>query len=472
MALRPERVFWALVGLRFVTWWLLPTLVARTAPLDMIEGLVWGREWQWGYWKHPPLAAWLLEATVSLFGARLPALFLLGPACVAVTLGLVWRLARRLLDPSWALVAVLALDGIYYYGYASPKLNPDLLQLPLWAGAVLLLHTALTSRRLAAWLGFGLLVGLGVLAKYYTIALVVALLPVLLVTTEGRRSWRTPGPWLAALVAFAVVAPHLVWLAEMDFISLRYAQARAQSDIAALQRVTEPASFLAGQVAIALPLLLLLLVAGWRPRQFRKGRLATLDGALLLAAGLGPMLVTMATGAIFGLRLTGGSRENWGTPLLSFVGVVLLLLAELREPKLRRFLTAWTLLFGLQVLAYPLAIRVGPVLGRRVDRVRIPGRALAEHVESIWRSRGSPPACLRAMRGSPATPPSSWRSGRLSTSSCAPSAAPGSTRPSCCAAARSCCGILSWTKPSTASCSPNGFRWPRSWRRFVCPSRS
>ena len=149
---------------------------------------------------------------------------------------------------------MLALDGIYYYGYASPKygyaspkLNPDLLQLPLWAGAVLLLHTALTSRRLAAWLGFGLLVGLGVLAKYYTIALVVALLPVLLVTTEGRRSWRTPGPWLAALVAFAVVAPHLVWLAEMDFISLRYAQARAQSDIAALQRVTEPASFLAGR---------------------------------------------------------------------------------------------------------------------------------------------------------------------------------------------------------------------------------
>ncbi len=106
------------------------------------------------------------------------------------------------------------------------------------------------------------------------------------------------------------------------------------------------------------------------------------------------MLVTMATGAIFGLRLTGGSRENWGTPLLSFVGVVLLLLAELREPKLRRFLTAWTLLFGLQVLAYPLAIRVGPVLGRRVDRVRIPGRALAEHVESIWRSRGSPPGLL------------------------------------------------------------------------------
>ena len=138
MALRPERVFWSLVALRLVAWWLLPTLVARTAPLDVIEGLVWGREWQWGYWKHPPLAAWLLEATVSSFGARLPALFLLGPACVAVALALVWRLARRVLDPAWALVAVLALDGIYYYGYASPKLNPDLLQLPLWAGAVLL----------------------------------------------------------------------------------------------------------------------------------------------------------------------------------------------------------------------------------------------------------------------------------------------------------------------------------------------
>ena len=72
----------------------------------------------------------------------------------------------------------------------------------------------------------------------------------------------------------------------------------------------------------------------------------------------------------------------------------MLLLAELPKPKMRRFLTAWALLFGLQVLAYPLAIRVGPVLGRRVDRVRIPGRALAEHVESIWRSRGAPPGLL------------------------------------------------------------------------------
>ena len=51
--------------------------------------------------------------------------------------------------------------------------------------------TGVCAGGLAAWLGFGLLVGLGVLAKYYTIALVVALLPVLLVTAEGRRSWRT-----------------------------------------------------------------------------------------------------------------------------------------------------------------------------------------------------------------------------------------------------------------------------------------
>jgi hypothetical protein len=32
-------------------------------PLDVVsDGLSWGHEWQWGYYKHPPLPSWEVEA--------------------------------------------------------------------------------------------------------------------------------------------------------------------------------------------------------------------------------------------------------------------------------------------------------------------------------------------------------------------------------------------------------------------------
>src|SRR5262245_19600046 len=51
--------FWAWLGGRTLVWTLLTTLMLESVPLDVVELLYWGREWQWGYHKHPPLPAWL-----------------------------------------------------------------------------------------------------------------------------------------------------------------------------------------------------------------------------------------------------------------------------------------------------------------------------------------------------------------------------------------------------------------------------
>ena len=41
---------------------LIPTIMRDTLPHDMIENLYWGKEWQLGYDKHPPLFAWISYA--------------------------------------------------------------------------------------------------------------------------------------------------------------------------------------------------------------------------------------------------------------------------------------------------------------------------------------------------------------------------------------------------------------------------
>ena len=42
-------------------WTLVPALTHHNLPLDVIEQTAWGAEWQLGYFKHPPMAAWLTE---------------------------------------------------------------------------------------------------------------------------------------------------------------------------------------------------------------------------------------------------------------------------------------------------------------------------------------------------------------------------------------------------------------------------
>src|SRR5215472_6329515 len=52
---RPGMAFATFAGLHMAVWTALPTLLYANLPLDLIEALTYGREWQLGYDKLPPL---------------------------------------------------------------------------------------------------------------------------------------------------------------------------------------------------------------------------------------------------------------------------------------------------------------------------------------------------------------------------------------------------------------------------------
>ncbi len=54
-------VFAIFAALHPVVWSALPALLYPNLPLDLIEALTYGREWQLGYDKLPPLPWWLVE---------------------------------------------------------------------------------------------------------------------------------------------------------------------------------------------------------------------------------------------------------------------------------------------------------------------------------------------------------------------------------------------------------------------------
>src|SRR3979490_3376374 len=125
---RPQLAFAVFLALHFLVWSVLPALLYPTLPLDLIEALTYGREWQLGYDKLPPLPWWLVEIANRSAGHDF-AYYLLAQIAVVAALWLVWLTARPLTGPLGALVAVLIVDGLHYLNFTSAKFNHDVVQL-------------------------------------------------------------------------------------------------------------------------------------------------------------------------------------------------------------------------------------------------------------------------------------------------------------------------------------------------------
>jgi len=373
--------FWTLCAIHLLVWTAVPSLMYSTVPKDTLEVIAWGNMWLPGYDKHPPLAAWLGAFATDLFGTVGWPVFLMSQLAIVLCFWAVWSLAREMMHPWRAFVAVGLLEGVYYYNVGSFTFNPNIVMLPTWAMLTLTTYRALRQPNVWRWAHAGLWAGLACLAKYESGLLAVALLFTLVITREGRRSLTTPGPYIGIAVALLIAIPNLVWLAEHDFISLRYAVDDAQVGQTAPRYL--PLLFLAEQVGAVLPAVLLYLVlrrGGWRfdRRNFNHVFvLLTVLGPLTLA-----VLIGFATRAIM--------IPRWGFPFFSFFGVALMLFlgAKVRAKPMLGFGAALVTLNLLLVAGVYWTIFVQPYRdGRPPYSITFPARPLAEQVTEHWRQQ-------------------------------------------------------------------------------------
>ena len=156
--------------LHVVIWTALPALLSHNLQLDLVEDLALGREWQLGYWKHPPLPWWLADLVYRLTG-DVHAVYILGPLSAAACMYVVWLLGRDIVGGFQALIAVLALEGIHFFNFSVPKFAHDQMQLPFWAMTGLFLYRALANGRAKHWLLAGASLALCFWSKYAAFAL-------------------------------------------------------------------------------------------------------------------------------------------------------------------------------------------------------------------------------------------------------------------------------------------------------------
>jgi 4-amino-4-deoxy-L-arabinose transferase-like glycosyltransferase len=383
---RPQRALAAILAVHLVVWTALPTLFYPNLPLDLIEALTYGREWQFGHDKLPPLPWWLVEIAYRLVGHDL-AYYALAQVAVVSSLAVVWCMARPLLGPVGALVAILVLDGLHYFHYTAAKFNHDVVQLPLWALAGLAFHRALRSGSLWWWCVLGVSVGLALWAKYFVVILAIPLAAFVLLDGTARQSLLTPGPYIALAAALVVVAPHLVWLVQSDFLPFAYADRRSSPAAGPLARVTQPLEFALSQVAFLLPSLLIA-----APLMRSKGeaeRADAYDRRIVSVLAFGPIVTLLLLALATGRALVA----MWGYPLWLFLGPWLVLVTRPRLDRrtLGQVLCLWALVFVAAAAAFVVNYGVLPRHDQRYRAVLFPGAQLGTELSARFRAATGQP---------------------------------------------------------------------------------
>ncbi len=380
-----------LVG-HLLVWTLVPFLTQPNAPLDCIELLSWGHQWQWGYFKHPPLPAWLCEIAAVPFGSVDWPLYLISQLCIVGCFYTAWRMARETLAPWASLAAVVVMEACHYFSFTSVELNNNVAARVLWAFAILSLYWAIRRDQRRWWCATGFALALAMLSKYDAALLIASMFIFSIAYPAARRHWRTSGPYLMIAVLGVCLAPHAVWLIENDFQPLQYFRDRSATDPSAWNHLYHPLKFVSAQLlALGIPMLLMTGILGWRWRLRKLETDQRFQRDFLVAVVLGPCFLAV----LYSLGTGAHLRSMWGSAMWTYGGVLAMLafrsLPSISVATHKKMAIQAIAVGGLFAVSLAAKNVVGPVIVGKGSRVHFPGRELAGAVETQWRNYSNEP---------------------------------------------------------------------------------
>ncbi len=190
------------------------------APIqDEMYYFYWSRFLDWGYFDHPPLVAWTSVLNnyfpSTAWAARFGTL-VLGTLSIPLMASFFREVGLKDKAPYGAalLLASGSLVGILF-GYLT---TPDIPMIFCWIAALHECAKALSDQP-KRWLSAGLFTGLGIIGKYT----MVLIGPVFLLALIFQpRRLKSPWPYLGGLVCVLVMAPHILWLSQNEWITTRF----------------------------------------------------------------------------------------------------------------------------------------------------------------------------------------------------------------------------------------------------------
>jgi 4-amino-4-deoxy-L-arabinose transferase-like glycosyltransferase len=385
-----------------IIWTLIPSITNHNLPLDTIEALAWGSNLDWGFNKHPPASAFFVEIFYQIFGSQDWAYYLLSQIFVIVSFFIVWKFSNEILkNKIHSLLSVLLLEGIYFYNFTTPEFNVNVCQLPFWSLTVYY-SWKIFNKKLVDFkdcILLGVFAAIGFLSKYLFVYLLISLDLLFFYLIFVLKDRKFDLKYLISFKVFIILLiPHIIWLANNDFITITYGLARTgleQSSI--LDHIKLPTIFILKQIGTIIPFLILLIFLVKKV----KFKLNLKDKKLifLIVINLAPIILMFLTSFITGSKI----RTMWMTPFYLFFGVmfIYILQSQINIKKLNNFLIAFIVIFLISPITY--AYISFTKTDKRTD---YPGKVIAEKVQKKWNEEFNVP--INVVLGN------EWNAGNLS----------------------------------------------------------
>ncbi len=372
--------FTVFVLLHLAAWTLVPAIVRDNLPLDSIEGTIWGHQLQWGYDKNPFMNGWLTALATYLDGQSGWMIYLFSQLSVAACLACVWAIGRKILTPTYTLAAVLLLEAIQYFNFHAIDFNDNTLELGLWAVSIYFFYQAVQKRTITTWLLTGIFLALGVMAKYYTLALIAAL-GLFLLRKENRSQLLTLPPYLGLGAFVLIITPHIYWLTQHDYVTVTYVFQRTNAEPSWTNHFYFPAQFIWQQFEAFAPALVIFgaLFIGKRPLTATpRPEISAFNRNFLLYAGLGPFVLTALLSLVMGIKL----RAGWGMPLMSFWTLLLMMALppRLSATKIYALIAGIFLFMAALLTGYSISI----IDSSDTSSANFPGKEVAQTIAQRW----------------------------------------------------------------------------------------
>ena len=293
---------------------------------DEAQYWFWAKHPAWGYYSKPPVIAWLMAASTTVFGDGAFGVKMLAPLITLATGCVLYATARRMeydtRTASWVLLTYITLP---FVTGNSMFFTTDVPLNFCWALALYGLISAWYANNPRYWLLVGVAVGIGLLSKYTMIAFVASAFLAMLCSPGRRKGLLSAWPWLAALIAFLILMPNLVWNAEHHFVTFAHTNDNVFSKTIEIYPA-DTAAFLGAQCGIMGPILLSALL--WNAL---KARRADDSRYRLLHWFVWPLV---AAGMV--VSLLAGAQAHWISPVyLAGVLIVVPWLLQQRPQWLR-----------------------------------------------------------------------------------------------------------------------------------------
>ena len=331
---KEKKIFYLLCLYHLIIWTLIPYFSNKNLPLDVIEALAWGQDFELGYNKHPPLSAWIPGLLFKIFGNKDWIYYLLSQVFIVISFLFLWKLSSLFLKKkTQILLSILATEGIAFYTFDTPQFNVNICQIPLWIGTVYFFFKSIKDNKINDWIFLGVFSALGFLTKYIFAYLLISLFFYLIFISIKRK--RINFNFLyTLLIFFLITAPHFQWLIQNDFTTIYYALKRGGlNEVSIYNHLLNPFKFLINQITILLPFFLLIYFLIKRIKI--KLPLNNEKFTFLLFSFLLPFFLILITSTITGSRI----RTMWMIPFYSLIGIFFIFLYQnkINYKKLKNF---------------------------------------------------------------------------------------------------------------------------------------